>query len=103
MKWEQVASNKTSLNQYVPSGILGSVGSLSQKDRVKSQSFMSKVTCKNALSMSDEIANLFSRTCMPDKSFKSGGVDSRHGNTSMKPFFSWASRFLLYFLKMWRS
>ena len=44
-----MAPNRTALNLYIASGLLGS---FSQKNRVKSRSFASSATCKNALSTS---------------------------------------------------
>ena len=79
MKGKHVAPYRTALNLYVASGLLGSVGSLSQKNRMKSRYFASSATCKNAFYMSVEMANVSIRnlSSMPNKSFKSGGEDSR--------------------------
>ena len=55
---EQVAPNKSTLNLYVSSRLSGSLGLLSQKNRVASRSSPSNSICRNAFSMSDVMAYL---------------------------------------------
>ena len=55
---EQVASNSTTLKQNVTNGLFGSARLESQRKRVKSLSTLSRCTCKNAFSISEEKAML---------------------------------------------